>query len=384
MESRPGYVPAVLEHQRPNRTVVWRRCGALWAPLIDKVAGAWGKYRSTGPRYFTPRTAATRQSSHLQLNHFLYLPPNSVFIPRRITLKVEAINSLPIPPSLAAERAYHSVICDTMPVFQAPPMPHSKNEEWRRIAKPGFRDPKVLWTDYWQRFNTMTIAVQDEDAYFADAVAAAKVAQTRDHLEELLAEKHEQRCRELQDVRDEIFCAAFSPRTRMPSEAVRRAALKAVETGTLDSLLQFVCGVVFGWKGSEGEDESRIDGGGQSSDAVGAWGDSGAPRDPKESVGDAYEYENKFPPDMLPSPDWAQDDKDWNEAMKYRVYECDDGDGAFLEDGSLAATGRGEGRDEGPDATSASPPGTLRGSSQKRYRLRRHTCESGMLRRRRR
>ena len=92
-------------------------------------------------------------------------------------------------------------------------MPHSKNEEWRRVAKPGFSDPKVLWTDYWKRFNTMTVAFQDEDAYFADAVAAAKVAQNRDHLEKLHAEKHEERRRELQDILDEIFCMACFPQT---------------------------------------------------------------------------------------------------------------------------------------------------------------------------
>lgn len=93
---------------------------------------------------------------------------------------------------------------------------------------------------------------------------------------------------------------------------------------------------------------------------------------------DPYEYENKFPPDMLPSPDWAQDDDDWNEAMKYRVYECDEEDGALLEGRSRAAVERGGGRDEG-----------LRGqehyretSRQRYYHLRRHDFENGIARHR--
>lgn len=109
-------------------------------------------------------------------------------------------------------------------------------------------------------------------------------------------------------------------------------------------------------------DETRINGGGENSDAVDVQGGSGAPGGPEESVDDPYEYENKFPPDMLPSPDWAQDDDDWNEAMKYRVYECDEEDGALLEGRSRAAVERGGGRDEGADASPASRSGTLQGN----------------------
>ena len=149
----------------------------------------------------------------------------------------------------------------------------------------------------------------------------------------------------------------------MPSEAVRRAALKATETGTLDNLLQFVCGVVFGWKGCEGEHETRINGEDENGDAVAVRGGPGAPRDSEKGAGDAYDYDNKFPRDMLPSPDWAQDDEDWNEAMKYRAYECGEENGALPGDGSSTAIRREEGQDEGAETTSASRSGTIRGST---------------------
>lgn len=203
-----------------------------------------------------------------------------------------------------------------------------------------------MWKDYWERFNTMTISLQDEDAYFADAVAAAKVAQNRDHLEELLAQKHEERCRELQKVADEIFSVTFSRRTRMPSETIRLAGLKVSSTGTLDSLLQFVCGVIFGWKGCEGDDNTRGDAEDENGGAIDVQNGPEAHGGPDEREGDPFEDENRFPEDMLPEPNWAQGDEDCNYFLKHRVYGCDERDDTYLEDGSPAATERGEEREE--------------------------------------
>ncbi|SPQ21484.1 5ca93f65-ccab-4271-9d54-0b9d5afaf9a6 [Thermothielavioides terrestris] len=115
--------------------------------------------------------------------------------------------------------------------FEPPKITDKKNAIWIEIAKPGFRDPRYLWSDYWRRFNTITIPLLDEDAYFADALTAAKEAQSRQHLEELLAKRFEARRKELEQTVRDIFYASFSPRTPFPSEAARTAASKDAHWG---------------------------------------------------------------------------------------------------------------------------------------------------------
>ncbi|AEO63026.1 uncharacterized protein THITE_162666 [Thermothielavioides terrestris NRRL 8126] len=140
--------------------------------------------------------------------------------------------------------------------FEPPKITDKKNAIWIEIAKPGFRDPRYLWSDYWRRFNTITIPLLDEDAYFADALTAAKEAQSRQHLEELLAKRFEARRKELEQTVRDIFYASFSPRTPFPSEAARTAASKVGTTGSLDSFIQSVCGVVWGWGERSNEHEA--------------------------------------------------------------------------------------------------------------------------------
>ncbi|ROT39467.1 hypothetical protein SODALDRAFT_322869 [Sodiomyces alkalinus F11] len=88
----------------------------------------------------------------------------------------------------------------TMPSpFHDPPCgSREKEKAWIGVAKRGFRSPWKLWNEYCKRFNTITIPLLDEDAYFADAISAARHARDCDHLEELLAKKFEERRRELE------------------------------------------------------------------------------------------------------------------------------------------------------------------------------------------
>lgn len=65
---------------------------------------------------------------------------------------------------------------------------------------------------------------------FSDAVGAAKQAQNREHLEELLEEKYRERRRELEELVSSIGLASFSLRTPFPSEAARLAAGKIGST----------------------------------------------------------------------------------------------------------------------------------------------------------
>lgn len=118
------------------------------------------------------------------------------------------------------------------------------------------RDSRPLWAKYWHQFNTITVPLLDEDAFFTDALSAAKQAQNRGHLEELLDEISRERRRELEDVISSTGLASFSLHTPFPSEAARLAAGKIGSTGSLDSLLQFVGYAVWGW-GNNDKKNSR-------------------------------------------------------------------------------------------------------------------------------
>ncbi|KAK4238422.1 hypothetical protein C8A03DRAFT_33559 [Achaetomium macrosporum] len=94
--------------------------------------------------------------------------------------------------------------------------------------------------------------------FFTDAHAAAKEAQNREHLEELLGEKPKERRKELENVIIAICDAAFSLRTQFPSEAARTAASKVGRTSSLDSLVQSASGILWGW-GDGNKDDKPAD-----------------------------------------------------------------------------------------------------------------------------
>ncbi|KAF6798863.1 hypothetical protein CMUS01_15682 [Colletotrichum musicola] len=226
-----------------------------------------------------------------------------------------------------------------MAPFEPPNIRYAKNKAWAKVAKADFYDPDVLWTDYWNRFNTMALPIQDEDAFFADAMAAARTAQNREHLEEILEQKSRNRRVELVDVVSSIAIAAITLRTPFPTPAARSAALKVGQTGSLDSFIQLACGVAFSWNDArrdlraqpqescrrgDGEarartrdserhkaheatqDDGRHDAHENTlrdthkdaqSDALGDPLED--PQDDNHSMGDPWELENTFPPDMF-------------------------------------------------------------------------------------
>ncbi|KAK4141208.1 uncharacterized protein C8A04DRAFT_39244 [Dichotomopilus funicola] len=131
--------------------------------------------------------------------------------------------------------------------FSPPSDTWDKDARWRTFANVGCRDTRPLWADYWPRFNTITIPLLDEDAFFSDALAAAREAKDRNHLEELLAEKSKARRAELEGVLDKILRAAIFDTNPSSPEPAWDAAEKAGRSGSLDSFLQLASGVVWGW-----------------------------------------------------------------------------------------------------------------------------------------
>ncbi|KXH59540.1 hypothetical protein CSAL01_06629 [Colletotrichum salicis] len=195
-------------------------------------------------------------------------------------------------------------------------MTYEKNKAWRRIAKPDFHNPKMIWGDYWRRFNTIAVPLLDEDAYFADVMTAAKQAENRGHLEELLAAKHEERRRDLDSFVRDIALSSINFRQHFSSTNTRDAALKIGQTGSMDSFIQFVCGVVFGWSKAEDKQLIHVTTAGVTS-TIGnepdARRDGDARDDAVEDGGDPWEYENTFPPELCSSPSSdEQVDEPWS------------------------------------------------------------------------
>ncbi|KAK0367562.1 hypothetical protein CLIM01_15081 [Colletotrichum limetticola] len=216
-----------------------------------------------------------------------------------------------------------------MPAFQPPKMTYEKNKAWRRIAKPDFHDPKMIWGDYWRRFNTIAVPLLDEDTYFADIIAAAKHAENRGHLEELLAAKHEERRRDLDNFIRDIALSSITSRQHFLSTNTRDAALKIGQTGSMDSFIQFVCGVIFGWSRAEHKQLMRVTTAGDTS-TVGngpdAPYDGDARDDVSEDGGDPWKYENTFPPELCSSPGSdEQVDDPWSHTLQ-RGTICHDTD----------------------------------------------------------
>ncbi|KXH64143.1 hypothetical protein CNYM01_13530 [Colletotrichum nymphaeae SA-01] len=207
-----------------------------------------------------------------------------------------------------------------MPAFQPPKMTYEKNKAWRRIAKPDFHNTKMIWGDYWRRYNTITVPLLDEDAYFADVIAAAKHAENRGHLEELLAAKYEERRRDLDIFIRDIALSSITSRKHILSTNTRDAALKIGQTGSMDSFIQFVCGVIFGWGRAEDTQLMHVTTAGDTSTAGNgsdARCDGDARDDVPEDGGDPWEYENTFPPELCSSPSSdGQVDDPWSRTLQ--------------------------------------------------------------------
>jgi hypothetical protein len=131
--------------------------------------------------------------------------------------------------------------------FSPPRDTREKDLRWQTFAEVGCRDSRPLWTSYWQQFNTITIPLLDEDAFFSDALAAAKVARDREHLEQLLREKSKDRRAELETVFHKIPHASIFGKNRSLPEAAWDAAEKVGRSGSLDSFIQLAGGIVWGW-----------------------------------------------------------------------------------------------------------------------------------------
>ena len=212
------------------------------------------------------------------------------------------------------------------------------------MAKPGFRDPKKLWGDYWQRYNTITIPLQDGNDYFADAIAAARCAKDRDHLEELLDKKSKERRESLECLSRKVAHASTYDMDRFRSNIARELARQVGRERSLQSFLQFICDAV--WTDADNEnDPSRIKAAEEERDehvsAGGGIPGDGQPDDGATDLSgvgyDEYADENHRGLSPDPMEFWGTGEDDvWNETP-WRVEEWDGSDGEPGERESLPA-----------------------------------------------
>lgn len=120
--------------------------------------------------------------------------------------------------------------------------------QWVKAGKPSFNSPALL-AEYHRKFNTISIPISSPGAFFTDAVAASRDADTRADLEKKLDEIRQKRAQECISLIESIRESYYSAQGRRLPTQVREAALMASQTGSLDHLLQFITGVVFGWDG---------------------------------------------------------------------------------------------------------------------------------------
>lgn len=129
--------------------------------------------------------------------------------------------------------------------FQQPEFTADEDRDWANIAKPGFRDPKILH-DFWQKFNTCNIPLLPRDNFVVDALDCARLAEDRTHLEELLQKKFEYRCKTLGDGITGFLCAALDTDAYQAApKDVRLAAQNiSISGGSLKTFIEFVYGVI--------------------------------------------------------------------------------------------------------------------------------------------
>ena len=213
-----------------------------------------------------------------------------------------------------------------------------RNEKWVKVAKPGFNNPKKLWGEYRQRYNTITIPLQDTDAYFTDAIAAARIAENRKHFEELLAETFNKRQAELENLKNKVAHATIYEHARFRSDTARKFASRAAREMSLDIFFQLLCDQVFISTGFDNKKwPSRVDAikdeGNESASGT-AQGDA-QPDDGASDISgigsdECWEANRRgVTPD--PMDFWDLDDEDaWNNPS-WEIQECYDSDTEAVE-----------------------------------------------------
>lgn len=109
-------------------------------------------------------------------------------------------------------------------------------------------ETKFVFTHLWPLFNTVRVPLQDRQGFYADLIATARRAQTREALFEMLGEQQKARIGELVKARNELHVYPWLRRTM--SEKTLFTSWGILGRGSLDCMVHFACSIVYGWETS--------------------------------------------------------------------------------------------------------------------------------------
>ncbi|KAL7894371.1 hypothetical protein HDV63DRAFT_396834 [Trichoderma sp. SZMC 28014] len=134
---------------------------------------------------------------------------------------------------------------------EAPIKSLEQTKEWMRTAPEDIRDPKFLWKDCWERFNTIQMPITSTQEYFDIAIKIAKVSHDKSSFEKLFRQTIRQRQAEVTKWYADFKRNAWREGQSFPCGTARVLAVEFCRTGSLNCLLQILDGVAYGWKNED-------------------------------------------------------------------------------------------------------------------------------------
>ena len=106
---------------------------------------------------------------------------------------------------------------------------------------------EIIFTSLWNRFNSVTIPLQEPAAFHADVLNAARHTDSRDDFYKSLADSREARFRQLEDAIINAGKEWIYKWQSFPSEAAWDVTGNAIRERSLESFVRCVSGLVSGW-----------------------------------------------------------------------------------------------------------------------------------------
>ncbi|EHK42394.1 hypothetical protein TRIATDRAFT_309987 [Trichoderma atroviride IMI 206040] len=135
-----------------------------------------------------------------------------------------------------------------MSLPKAPIKSREQTLQWMSTAPEDIRDPEFLWGECWQRFNTIQMPIASTTEYFDIAIQLATMSNDKSSFEKLFQRALRRRQAEVTKWFADFKRNAWRDGQSFPCGSARVIAVEFCRTGSLNSLLQLLDGVAYGWK----------------------------------------------------------------------------------------------------------------------------------------
>ncbi|KAK1252021.1 hypothetical protein MKX08_003208 [Trichoderma sp. CBMAI-0020] len=145
------------------------------------------------------------------------------------------------------------------PIMSLPKAPIKSLEQtmkWMGTAPEDIRDPEFLWGECWERFNTIQMPIASTSQYFDIAIELAAISNDRSSFEKQFQQTIKRRQAEVTKWYADFKRNAWRDGQSFPCGSARVIAVEFCRTGSLNSLLQLLDSVAYGWK----NDKCAVDG----------------------------------------------------------------------------------------------------------------------------